>query len=76
MNIKLTGALPERLRKYGIKPGNVYQDVPFAPGHIKGTVLISFEYDDTMISEIVYPENYVIVRNWKSIHKFFLCLVY
>lgn len=46
MNIKLVGALNQHLRDLGLKPGMEFREVIHAPGHPKGTVLISFIHHD------------------------------
>lgn len=58
MKIKLVGALPERLRDLGIKPGDRFDAEP-APNTRLGAVRFNVEKDDEFHICTVWPENFV-----------------
>lgn len=58
MKIKLTGALPTRLKDLNLKPGDKFDAEP-APNTKLGAVQFNVEVDDEFHIVTVYPENFI-----------------
>jgi len=67
MNIKLVGALSEELRDLGLRAGMKFQDVSFAPGYPKGTILIFYKKDGAYVPVPVRSYHYEEVSKWPRI---------